>query len=126
MALGGSTNAAVHLIALARRAGIALTLDDMDAVGRAVPVLANLFPSGDYLMEDFWFAGGLPALLTRVAAASRLGARTVNGRTLGENLAGAAVWNDDVIRPLDRPVTGDPATHGALAVLRGNLAPAAR
>jgi dihydroxy-acid dehydratase len=123
MALGGSTNAAVHLIALARRAGIALTLADMDAAGRATPVLADLFPSGEYLMEDFWFAGGLPGLLTRVAHQLDLGARTVNGRTLGENLAGAAVWNDDVIRPFDRPVTGDPATRGALAVLRGNLAP---
>ena len=123
MALGGSTNAAVHLIALARRAGIPLTLADMDAAGRATPVLADLFPSGEHLMEDFWFAGGLPGLLTRVAHQLDLGARTVSGRTLGENIAGAAVWNDDVIRPFDRPVTGDPATRGALAVLRGNLAP---
>ncbi len=123
MALGGSTNAAVHLIALARRARIPLALDDMDAVGRTVPVLANLFPSGEHLMEDFWFAGGLLALLTRLAGQLRLDARTVNGRTLGANLDGAKVWNDEVIRPLDRPVTGAPATRGALAVLRGNLAP---
>ncbi len=123
MALGGSTNAAVHLIAIARRAGIPLTLADMDAVGRTIPVLANLFPSGDSLMEDFWFAGGLLALLSRLPQHLQFDARTVNGKTLGENIAGAKVWNDDVIRPLDNPVTGDPATHGTLAVLRGNLAP---
>jgi len=123
MALGGSTNAAVHLIAIARRAGIALTLDEMDAVGRTIPVLANLFPSGDNLMEDFWFAGGLLGLLTRLTAHLRLEARTVNGRTLGENLTDARVWNDDVIRPLNNPVSGDPANHGTLAVLHGNLAP---
>lgn len=123
MALGGSTNAAVHLIAIARRAGIPLTLDEMDAVGRTIPVLANLFPSGDSLMEDFWFAGGLLGLLSRLTAQLHLDARTVNGKTLGENLAGAKVWNDDVIRPLDHPVTGDPATRGTLAVLHGNLAP---
>ncbi|GIK86088.1 MAG: dihydroxy-acid dehydratase [Betaproteobacteria bacterium] len=123
MALGGSTNAAVHLVAMARRAGIPLTLDDMDAAGRRIPVLANLFPSGEYLMEEFFFAGGLPALLERLRAHLHTGALTVTGRTLGENVAGAKVWNDDVIRPLDRPVTGDPATRGALAVLRGNLAP---
>ena len=123
MALGGSTNAAVHLIAIARRAGIALTLDDMDAVGRRIPVLANLFPSGDNLMEDFWFAGGLPGLLSRLTGSLDLDARTVNGKTLGANLVGAKVWNDEVIRPLDRPVSGDPAVRGTLAVLRGNLAP---
>jgi dihydroxy-acid dehydratase len=123
MALGGSTNAAVHLIAMARRAGIPLTLADLDAAGRRIPVLANLFPSGEHLMEDFFFAGGLPALLHRLAGELALDALTVNGRTLGENLAGARVWNDDVIRPLSNPVTGDPATRGALAVLRGNLAP---
>jgi dihydroxy-acid dehydratase len=123
MALGGSTNAAVHLIAIARRAGIPLTLDEMDTVGRTIPVLANLFPSGDSLMEDFWFAGGLLGLLSRLTAQLHLETRTVNGRTLGENLAGAKVWNDDVIRPLANPVTGDPATRGTLAVLHGNLAP---
>jgi len=123
MALGGSTNAAVHLIALARRAGIPLSLADMDAVARSVPVLANLFPSGEHLMEDFFFAGGLPALLGRLPAWLRPEAMTVTGRTLGENIAGARVWNDDVIRPLSGPVTGDPATRGALAVLTGNLAP---
>jgi dihydroxy-acid dehydratase len=123
MALGGSTNAVVHLIAMARRAGIALTLDDMDAQSRATPVLANLFPSGDYLMEDFWFAGGLTGLLDRLRDQLELDCPTVNGQSLRENLAAATVWNDDVIRPLDRPVTGDPVRHGTLAVLRGNLAP---
>ena len=119
MALGGSTNAAVHIIAMARRAGVALTLDDLDAVGRLVPVLANLFPSGDRLMEDFHYAGGLPALMTRITAHLSLAERNVNGRSLGENLEGVAVLDDEVIRPLDKPVS----PSGALAVLRGNLAP---
>ena len=123
MALGGSTNAAVHTIAIARRAGVPLALDDMDRVAREIPVLANLFPSGEHLMEEFFFAGGLPALLERLRDRLALDAMTVTGRTLGENIAGARVIDDDVIRPLDRPVTGDPATRGALAVLRGNLAP---
>ena len=119
MALGGSTNAAVHLIAMARRAGVPFTLDDLDAAGRRVPVLANLFPSGDRLMEDFHYAGGLPALMSRIAAHLDLTQRNANGRTLGENLAGVQVLDDEVIRPLDRPVSAS----GALAVLRGNLAP---
>ena len=119
MALGGSTNAAVHIIAMARRAGVALTLADLDAVGREVPVLANLFPSGDRLMEDFHYAGGLPALMTRLVAHLSLGERNVNGKTLGENLDGVQVLDDEVIRPLNRPVS----PNGALAVLRGNLAP---
>jgi len=119
MALGGSTNAAVHIIAMARRAGVEFTLDDLDAVGRKVPVLANLFPSGDRLMEDFHYAGGVPALMTRIASQLALGERNVNGKTLGENLEGVQVLDDDVIRPLDKPVSAS----GALAVLRGNLAP---
>lgn len=119
MALGGSTNAAVHLIALARRAGVDLTLDDLDAMGRRVPVLANLFPSGDRLMEDFHYAGGLPALMTRIRDYLSLTERSANGRTLGENLEGVQVLDDEVIRPLERPVSAG----GALAVLRGNLAP---
>jgi len=119
MALGGSTNAAVHMIAMARRAGVELTLDDLDAVGRKVPVLANLFPSGDRLMEDFHYAGGLPALMTRIAMHLSLAERNVNGHTLGENLAGVQVLDEEVIRPLDKPVSA----NGALAVLRGNLAP---
>ena len=119
MALGGSTNAAVHIIAMARRADVELTLDDLDAVARKVPVLANLFPSGDRLMEDFHYAGGLPALMTRIAAHLSLGERNVNGKTLGQNLEGVQVLDDDVIRPLAKPVSA----NGALAVLRGNLAP---
>jgi dihydroxy-acid dehydratase len=119
MALGGSTNAAVHIVAMARRAGVQLTLEDLDAVGRQVPVLANLFPSGDRLMEDFHYAGGVPALMTRIAAHLSLAERNVNGRTLAENLEGVRVLDDEVIRPLDRPVSA----NGALAVLRGNLAP---
>jgi dihydroxy-acid dehydratase len=119
MALGGSTNAAVHLIAMARRAGVDLTLDDLDAVGRKVPVLANLFPSGDRLMEDFHYAGGLPALMTRLVPYLSLGERNVNGTTLAQNLEGVQVLDDAVIRPLANPVSA----NGALAVLRGNLAP---
>jgi dihydroxy-acid dehydratase len=122
MALGGSTNAAVHLVALARRAGVTLTLDSMSDMASRVPVCANLFPSGEYLMEDFYFAGGLLALLAKLEAHLRLDAATVNGRTLGENLAGAACWNDEVIRGPDNPVV--PLSRGkTLAVLRGNLAP---
>ena len=119
MALGGSTNAAVHIIAMARRAGVALTLDDLDAAGRKVPVLANLFPSGDRLMEDFHYAGGLPALLRQISAHLALDARTVNGRSIGANIANAVTLDPQVIRSLDQPVTD----AGALAVLRGNLAP---
>jgi dihydroxy-acid dehydratase len=119
MALGGSTNAAVHLIAMARRAGVELSLDDLDAVGRRVPVLANLFPSGDRLMEDFHYAGGLPALLNRIREHLSLDELTVTGKTLGENIAGREALDDEVIRPLDRPVSAS----GALAVLKGNLAP---
>jgi dihydroxyacid dehydratase/phosphogluconate dehydratase len=88
-------------------------------VGRQVPVLANLFPSGDRLMEDFHYAGGLPALMTRIVAHLSLAERNVNGRTLAENLEGVQVLDDEVIRPLARPVSAS----GALAVLRGNLAP---
>ena len=119
MALGGSTNAAVHLIALARRAGIALTLADMDAIARQVPVLANLFPSGNKLMEDFYDAGGLPALMKTLASELKDQELTVTGRTVSDNLAQACVHDADVIRPLDNPVS----RAGALAVLTGNLAP---
>jgi dihydroxy-acid dehydratase len=119
MALGGSTNAAVHLLAMARRAGVALTLDDMDAASRRTPVLANLFPSGEYLMEDFWFAGGLLGLLAGLKHQLALDCLGVNGRTLAENLEGAEVHDAEVIRPFDRPISD----RGTLAVLRGNLAP---
>jgi dihydroxy-acid dehydratase len=120
MAMGCSTNAIIHLIAMSRRAGHPVTLDDFDAASRSVPVIANIRPSGDaYLMEDFYYAGGLPALLERIRGHIRPEALSVNGRTLGENIAGAEVYNDDVIRPLDNPIYAE----GALAVLRGNLAP---
>jgi dihydroxy-acid dehydratase len=120
MAMGCSTNAIIHLIAMSRRGGVDITLDDFDRASRTVPVLANIRPSGEtYLMEDFYYAGGMPALLARLAAHLDLAARTVNGRTLGENIASAEVYDDDVIRPLDRPVYAE----GALAVLKGNLAP---
>jgi dihydroxy-acid dehydratase len=122
MAMGCSTNAIIHLVAMSRRAGphCAIGLDDFDAVSRRVPVIANIRPSGQtYLMEDFYYAGGLPALMSRLTPHLQLGALTVTGRTLGENIASAEVYNDDVIRPLDRPLYAE----GALAVLRGNLAP---
>ena len=119
MALGGSTNAAVHILALAGRAGVPLSLADLDAVARRVPVLANVFPSGDRLMEDFYYAGGLPALMNRLREQLSLGELTAAGCTLGEALQGLEAGDDDVIRPLSRPVS----PHGALAVLGGNLAP---
>ncbi len=119
MALGGSTNAAVHIIALARRAGVDLTLADLDDVARRVPVLANLFPSGSKLMEDFYYAGGLPALMNRLRDQLSSNELTATGRTLAEQIDGVAVIDDDVIRPLSNPVS----PHSALAVLRGNLAP---
>jgi dihydroxy-acid dehydratase len=118
MALGGSTNAVVHIIALARRAGVELNLADLDAVARRVPVIANLFPSGDRLMEDFYYAGGLPALMNRLRDELSLGERTCTGRSLGEQIEGCEVIDDEVIRPLSRPVNAS-----ALAVMTGNLAP---
>jgi dihydroxy-acid dehydratase len=117
-ALGGSTNAAIHLIALAGRAGVKLSLDDLDAMVRGVPVLANVHPSGEYLMEDFYWAGGIRALMSRIQNRLALNCATVNGRTLGENLEGAQVHNANVIRPMTEPIAEE-----ALAVLRGNLAP---
>jgi dihydroxy-acid dehydratase len=119
LALGGSTNALVHLIAMARRAGSSLDLDRFDALARATPLIANIRPAGKYLMEDFFYAGGLRALLERIRGQLHAGALTVNGRTLGDNIAGAKVFNDDVILPLEKPLL----EGGSLAVLRGNLAP---
>ena len=119
MALGGSTNAAVHIIAMARRAGIALTLADLDATARRVPVIANLFPSGDRLMEDFYYAGGLPALMNVIRDELSLDEITVSGRRVRDNIEGRQVLDAEVIRPLSRPVS----EGSALAVLRGNLAP---
>ncbi len=119
MALGGSTNAAVHLIAMARRAGVDFTLADMARAGQGVPVLADIFPSGEYFMGDFHDAGGLRGLMSRLSDWLKLDARTVAGSTLGDVIEGAMVWNDTIIRPLDRPVTDRPA----FSVLTGNLAP---
>jgi dihydroxy-acid dehydratase len=119
MALGGSTNAAVHIIALARRAGVALSLDDLDAIGQRVPVLANLFPSGVGLMEDFYYAGGLPALMSRIRDHLSLDELTCTGQTLRAAVDAAEVLDEETIRPLQRPISERPA----LAVLRGNLAP---
>src|SRR5262249_49396694 len=115
LALGGSTNAVIHLIAMAGRAGIPLSLDRFDALSREVPVLANIRPSGQYLMQDFFEAGGLRGLMSRLSLAD---APTVAGSLLA-GLEGAEVFDDDVIRPLDNPVS----ETGGLAVLRGSLAP---
>jgi dihydroxy-acid dehydratase len=120
MAMGCSTNAIVHVIAMARRAGVNITLDDFDRLSRVVPVIANIRPSGEqYLMEDFFYAGGLTALMKQLSPHLHLDAMTITGHTIGENIADAEVINDDVIRPLDKPLYAE----GALAVLRGNLAP---
>jgi dihydroxy-acid dehydratase len=119
MALGGSTNAIIHLIAMARRAGVALDLARFDAIARATPVIANLRPTGKFLMEDFYYAGGLGALLAAMGGLIDAGQQTVNGHTLAENIAGAKVWLPDVIRSLEDPVAG----RDGLAILHGNLAP---
>jgi dihydroxy-acid dehydratase len=119
LALGGSTNSIVHLIAMARRAGVALDLARFDALARQTPVLANLRPSGKYLMEDFFYAGGLRAFLTQLGELMDFGQATCNGKTLGANIEGAKVFNDDVIRPRSNPLV----QSDGLAVLTGNLAP---
>jgi dihydroxy-acid dehydratase len=120
MATGCSTNAIIHLIAMARRAGIDLRLDDLDAIGRTTPVIANIRPSGtDYLMEDFFYAGGLPALMAALGSKLDLSVTTVTGNSLGACIDGAQNHNSDVIRPLSNPVYKE----GSLAVLKGNLAP---
>ena len=119
MAIGGSTNAIIHLIAMAGRAGIKLPLDRFDEISQRTPVLANLRPNGEFLMEDFYEAGGLLALLNRIRDRLGLDCRTVNGKTLGENIEGSRVYNDKVILPLDKPLS----SAGATFVLRGNLAP---
>ena len=121
LAIGGSTNAIVHLIALARRAGLKLDMEAFDRQARETPLLANIRPSGAYLMEDFFYAGGLPAVLKQLALGGRLrtSARTVNGATIGANVDQATITNEDVIRPLNNPLV----SSDSLAVLRGNLAP---
>lgn len=118
-AIGGSTNAVIHLLAMAGRVGVPLDLKDWDALGRQVPTLVDLMPSGKYLMEDFHYAGGVPALLTRIADLMHMDHVGVSGRSLAEIAAGATVQNDAVIRPRSDPLRAD----GGIAVLRGNLAP---
>jgi dihydroxy-acid dehydratase len=118
-ALSGSTNALIHLIAMAGRAGVPLKLERFDEIARKVPVLANVRPAGKYLMEDFYYAGGLRALLSQIKDLLNLDCMTVSGKTLGENIASAKVYRPDVILPRDQPL----AKSGGLAVLRGNLAP---
>jgi dihydroxy-acid dehydratase len=120
MAMGCSTNAIIHLIAQARRAGQDIGLDDFEKASRKVPVIANVRPSGDkYLMEDFFYAGGLPGLMSRIREHLHLDVMTVTGESLGDNIARAEVYNDDVIRTVKDPIYAE----GALAVLKGNLAP---
>jgi dihydroxy-acid dehydratase len=119
MALGGSTNAIIHLVAMAGRAGVDLPLARFDEISRRTPLLANLRPSGKYLMEDFYYAGGLRALLSRIPDLLDIGCHTVTGKSLSANIDGAKVHNEDVILPRNRPLK----TEGGLAVLYGNLAP---
>jgi dihydroxy-acid dehydratase len=119
MAMGGSTNAIIHVIAMARRAGVALDIERFDRISREIPVLANVRPSGKYLMEDFFYAGGLRALMLELKDRLDLSVLTVTGKTLGENIAGAEVYLRDVIHPLADPIY----PQGATAVLTGNLAP---
>jgi dihydroxyacid dehydratase/phosphogluconate dehydratase len=119
LALGGSTNAVIHMLALAGRAGIKLTIDDFDKLSKKTPVLANVRPTGKYLMEDFYYAGGLSALLKSLSPHLDLNCRTVTGRTLGDNIANAEIYQPDVIRSVDNPLF----PSGGLVILRGNLAP---
>ncbi|HVR66086.1 MAG TPA: L-arabinonate dehydratase [Verrucomicrobiae bacterium] len=118
LAMGGSTNAMIHVVAMARRAGIPLTLKRFDELARQIPVLANVRPSGAFLMEDFYYAGGIRALLAQLKDELALDCLTVNGQTLGENIAGAEVYNAEVIHSFDKPVSKE-----ATAILYGNLAP---
>jgi dihydroxyacid dehydratase/phosphogluconate dehydratase len=120
-AVGGSTNAVIHLLAMAGRVGLDVSLDDWDRLGRGVPTLVDLMPSGRFLMEDFYYAGGVPAVMRALGEHGLLhrAAMTVNGRTVWENVKEASTWNQEVIRSFDRPVV----PQGGIAVLRGNLAP---
>ena len=118
-ALGGSTNAVIHLVAMAGRLGLDLPLDTFDHWSQKIPVIVNLMPSGKYLMEDLYYAGGILALLQRLKDHLHLDQRNVNGRMLEENLADVEIYNDDVVRTLDNPITD----RGTAAILRGNLCP---
>ena len=119
MAIGGSTNAVVHLLAIAGRLGIDLNLDEFDRISRRTPCIVNLKPSGQYLMEDFFEAGGVPAVMNEILPLLHAGAVTANGRTVRENVEGAPCWNRDVIRAASEPLSAE----GGTVVLRGNLAP---
>jgi dihydroxy-acid dehydratase len=119
MAMGGSTNCIIHLVAIARRAGIPLEMKRFDELSREVPVIANVRPSGAFLMEDFFYAGGLRALMAQLRSVLDLSAGTVTGKTVDQNIAGAEVYKPEVIQSLNNPVSRD----GATAVLTGNLAP---
>jgi dihydroxy-acid dehydratase len=121
MALGGSTNAIIHLVAMAGRAGLTLPLEDFDALSRTTPWLANIRPSGNYLMEDFYYAGGIRALMRALGDRLHGMCMTVNGRTLGENLEGAEIWkgHEEVIRTAGTALSPE----GGTVILRGNLAP---
>ena len=120
MAMGCSTNAIIHVIAMGRRAGVDIGLDDFEKASREIPVIANIRPSGaQYLMEDFYYAGGFKGLMKRLEGKLDLSAITVSGKTWGEEITESIVHNDDVIRPLENPIYDE----GALAVLKGNLAP---
>ena len=119
MAIGGSTNAIIHLVAIAGRLGIDLPLERFDQISREMPVIANIRPSGAYLMEDLYYAGGLPAVMETLRPLLNTGALTVTGRTMGDNIAGAECFNRDVIRNLDSPIQSE----GGTVILRGNIAP---
>ena len=119
-ALGGSTNAIVHLLAMAGRLGIDLTLDDFDVIGRKVPLLVNLMPSGQYLMEDFYYAGGVPAVMKELSTVLHLDAMTVSGKTIGDEIANAPCYDREVIATWDKPIQ---PPGSSTAVLKGNLAP---
>ena len=118
-AIGGSTNSVVHLLAIAGRLGLKLELEDWDKHGSKLPCLVNLQPSGEYLMEDFYYAGGVPAVLREIQHVLNKGALTANGKTMGENIADAPVWNRDVIKEFEKPFKA----NAGIAILRGNLAP---
>jgi L-arabonate dehydrase len=118
-AIGGSTNAVIHLIAVAQRLGVDLSLDDWDRLGRDIPTIVDLMPSGRFLMEDFYYAGGLKAVMRAIATSLHLDAATVSGKTIGELCADVTNYNEEVIRPLNNPLTA----QGGIAVLRGSLAP---
>ncbi|MGR3365659.1 MAG: L-arabinonate dehydratase [Maritimibacter harenae] len=120
-AIGGSTNAVIHMLAIAGRVGVDITLDDWDRCGRDVATIVNLMPSGDYLMEEFFYAGGLPVVLKRLAEGGQLhkDALTVSGETIWDEVKDVRNWNEDVIRPIDKALT----PQGGIAVVKGNLAP---